>query len=195
MSNNILMRRQSHPRSNMQGARGIRLLKRNTIYRGRVFRLIYEVLDYGGRRLVRETVQHPGAVVVVPMIDRSHLVFVRQYRRAVNRYLLELPAGTLGRGEHRAACARRELAEETGWKAHQLQYLGQFYTAPGFTSEQMTLFVATNLTPVMARPEPDEFIQPVILSRREAFAKIRSGEICDAKTLIGLFVILDRFRR
>lgn len=89
----------------------IRVVKRTTIYRGRVIRLIREVLDVKGRRMVRETVQHPVAVVIVPLVDRSHIVFVRQYRRAIGRELLELPAGTLGAGERRAACARRELKE------------------------------------------------------------------------------------
>jgi 8-oxo-dGTP pyrophosphatase MutT (NUDIX family) len=77
--------------------------------------------------MVRETVQHPGAVVIVPMQDESRMVFVRQYRRAIRRELLELPAGTLGAGERRIACARRELEEETGWRARQMRRIGQFY--------------------------------------------------------------------
>ena len=165
---------------------GIRVVKRTTIYRGRVIRLIREVLDAGGRQMVRETVLHPGAVVIVPFVDRSHIVFVRQYRRAIGRELLELPAGTLGAGERRERCARRELEEETGWRARRMRRIGQFYAAPGFISEQLTVFLATGLTQMGARPEPDEVVTPVVLSLQRALAKIRSGAICDAKSIIGV---------
>ena len=167
-------------------ARAIRVVQRTTLYRGRVIRLIREVLDAQGRRMVRETIQHPGAVVIVPMVDRSRLVFVRQYRRAVGRVLLELPAGTLERGERWDRCARRELEEETGWRARRLRRIGRFYAAPGFISEQLTIFLAQGLRRVAAHPEPDEVIRPVILSFGEALARIRSGAICDAKTIIGV---------
>ena len=151
-----------------------------------MIRLIREVLDVRGHRIVRETVKHPGAVVIVPLLDRSRIVFVRQYRRAIGRELLELPAGTLGIGERREACARRELEEETGWRARHLRRIGQFYAAPGFISEQLTVFLAQGLRGVTARPEPDEFVEPVILSLQTALAKIRSGAICDAKSIIGI---------
>ena len=173
----------------------IRIIRRKTLYQGRVIRLVHELLEVRGRRFVRETIQHPGAVVVVPMLDASRIVFVRQYRRAVKRWLLELPAGTLDRNESRRQCAKRELEEETGWRAARLARLGRFYAAPGFVSEQLTIFLATGLTPVPARPEPDELVTPVILSLRTALAKIRSGVICDAKTIIGLLFIRDRLRR
>ena len=166
--------------------RGLRLVKRQVMYRGSVIQLIREVLEVDGHRMVRETVRHPGAVVVVPMLDRSHIVFVQQYRRAIGRVLLELPAGTLGAGERRESCARRELEEETGWRARCLRRLGQFYAAPGFISEQLTVFLAQGLTRAEARPEPDEFVEPVLLSLRTALSKIRSGAICDAKSIIGV---------
>ena len=149
-------------------------------------RVIRDVVEVGGQRLVRETIQHPGAVVIVPVLPGSRLVFVRQYRRAVERYLLELPAGTLDHGERPVSCARRELEEETGWQAGRIKRLGAFYAAPGFFSEQMTVFLATDLTPVPARPEADEFLTPVVLPLRTALAKIRSGAICDAKSIIGV---------
>ncbi|MBI3330956.1 MAG: NUDIX hydrolase, partial [Candidatus Omnitrophica bacterium] len=154
--------------------------------RGRIIRLVQEVLEVGGRRLIRETVHHPGAVVIVPLLDRSHIVFVRQYRRAVQRELLELPAGTLEPGEAGRSCAARELQEETGWRARRLRRLGRFYTAPGFTTEQITIFLAEGLTPARAQPDPDESVRPVVLSVRAALAKIRSGAICDAKSIIGV---------
>ena len=164
----------------------VRLVRRSTIYRGRIIQLIREVLEVDGRRLVRETVRHPGAVVIVPMLERSRIVFVRQYRRAIDRELLELPAGTLERGEGRISCARRELEEETGWRARELRRIGQFYAAPGFISEQLTVFLARGLTRVKARPDPDELVRPVILPLRTALSRIWSGSICDAKTIIGV---------
>jgi len=173
----------------------IRVVKRTTLYRGRIIRLIREVLQIRGQRLVRETVLHPGAVVVIPLLDRSRVVFVRQYRRAIGRELLELPAGTLNPGERRAACARRELQEETGWRARTMRRIGQFYAAPGFISEQLTVFVATGLTPVGAHPEPDELVRPIILPLSAALAKIRSGEICDAKTIIGILFVQRLLKR
>ena len=170
----------------------IRLVSRRVVYRGRFIQLLREILKVEGRRMVRETVRHPGAVVIVPMLSRTRVVFVRQYRRAVNRELLELPAGTLGRGERAAVCARRELEEETGWRARRWTRLGQFYAAPGFTSEQMTIFLAEGLTRVASHPEPDELVRPVVLPLRSALAKIRTGAICDAKSIIGLLFTVAR---
>jgi len=164
----------------------VRLVARTSPYRGRIFRLIREVLEVEGRRTVRNTVQHPGAVVVVPMLDASHIVFVRQYRRAVGRTLLELPAGTLEAREGRRACAGRELQEETGWRARRMRRISQFYAAPGYTSERLTVFLAQGLTRGPARPELDESVRPVVLSLRTALARIRSGAICDAKSIIGV---------
>ena len=166
--------------------KNIRTLRRETIYRGRIISLIRETMDVQGRRIIRETIRHPGAVVIVPLLDRAHIILVKQYRRAVDRMLLELPAGTLEPGEQRAQCARRELEEETGWQAGSLRRIAQFYAAPGFMSEQLTLFLAQQLRRSHAHPEPDECVTPLVLSFREALAKIRSGAICDAKTIIGV---------
>ena len=164
----------------------IRVIKREVIYQGTIIRLIREVLESRGHRMVRETVLHPGAVVIVPVLDRSRLVFVRQYRRAVGRVLLELPAGTLDRRESLRTCARRELEEETGWRAKHLRRISRFYAAPGFISEQLTIFLAQGLTLAHAHPEPDEQVEPVILTFKQALANIRSGAICDAKSIIGV---------
>ncbi len=159
---------------------------RKVIYRGRVIELVQDTLLVQGRRLTREVVLHPGAVAIVPFIDAKHILFVRQYRHAVGRMLLELPAGTLSPNEPRLACAKRELEEETGYRAGKWTKLSQFYAAPGCVSEQMTIFRADHLTLTGAHPEEDEFLSLVTLSVREAFAHIRSGAICDAKTIIGV---------
>lgn len=173
----------------------IKVLKRTTIYQGRVIRLIREKLKVGPHILTRETIRHPGAVVIVPMLDKKRLVMVSQYRRAVGRKLLELPAGTLEPGEPRAACAKRELEEETGWKAKRLTRLGQFYAAPGFISEQLTIFLAAGLTKTVANPEPDEMVKPVVVSLSQALRYIESGKICDGKTIIGILFMQKKLRQ
>ncbi|MBI2174256.1 MAG: NUDIX hydrolase [Candidatus Omnitrophica bacterium] len=165
-----------------------RLIRRRPVYRSRNFILVRDVLQMGKRRIERDTILHPGAVVIIPVLSDQRLVFVRQYRRAVDRMLLELPAGTLEPGEGKQACARRELEEETGWRAKHWKRVGAFFAAPGVSSEEMTLFLATGLTEAVACPEPDELLKPVILSLPEALAKVRSGVICDAKTIIGVFL-------
>jgi len=166
----------------------VRVLGTRTVYRGRVCTLIRERIQIRDRVMVRDTIEHPGAVVIVPVVDRASLVFVRQYRRAVRQVLLELPAGTLSKGERRLACARRELEEETGWRARRWRQIGQFYAAPGLLSEQMTVFLAQDLRYVGAHPEPDEVLVPVVLSVRQALQAVRSGAICDAKTIIGVLL-------
>ncbi len=173
----------------------VKLISRRLIYAGRVIRLYREVLEVAGKRLVRETAQHPGAVVIAPVLDDGRLVCVRQYRRAVDRTLLELPAGTLEPGEAREACARRELEEETGWRAGRLRRLTQFYAAPGVISEQLTVFLAQGLVRAAARPDADELVEPVILPMRIALAHIRSRAICDAKTIIGIWMAAAALRR
>ena len=164
----------------------LRLVKRETVYRGRVLQVVRETIACGDQRMVRETILHPGSVVIVPMAGPSSLVFVRQYRRALDRTILELPAGTLAPGEPPLQCAKRELEEETGWRAARWRGLGRFYPAPGFLAEHMTIFLAQELRPGPARPEPDEILTPVRLSLSEALRKIRSGAICDAKSIIGV---------
>jgi ADP-ribose pyrophosphatase len=168
--------------------RPARVVRRHVIYEGRVVRVVREVLRTGRGRMTRDVIRHPGAVVVLPVLAGGRIVLVRQYRHAVGCSLLELPAGTLDRGESPLVCARRELEEETGWRARRWRRLSQFYGAPGVLSELMHLFLARDLVPGQAQPDPDEELQTVILTLRQALAQVRSGVIQDAKTIIGILL-------
>ena len=138
----------------------------------------------------REIVEHPGAVAIVAIDGDGMLTLVRQRREAVRSELLELPAGTLEEGEAPLACARRELAEETGLTGGTWREATAFYTTPGFCRERMYLFFAEGLDRGEASPESDEELEVVRWTRNEIAAKV--GEIEDAKTLAGLLLYLHR---
>jgi 8-oxo-dGTP pyrophosphatase MutT (NUDIX family) len=167
---------------------------RRTVHTGRfiTFR-VDTVEDAAGARHQREFVDHPGAVAIVPL-DGEDLLLVRQFRSPAGRVLLEIPAGTLDRGadgsiEDPDAAAPRELAEETGHRAADWLRLGTFWTAPGFASEAMTLYLARDLSPIdgYEGPEPDERLDLVRMPWREALALAEAGGIEDAKSLVGIF--------
>jgi len=136
-------------------------------------------------------IRHPGASAVVPFLsdprgDDPQVLMIRQYRYAADGYLFEIPAGRLDEGEAPRDCALRELKEETGCTAEQVDYLITLYTTPGFTDEKIHLFMATGLSTGETKHEVDEFLdlQPMPLSR--ALEMVERGEIQDAKTIIGL---------
>jgi ADP-ribose pyrophosphatase len=135
---------------------------------------------------VREIVRHPGAVVILPLLDDGRIGFVKNYRVAVNKTLIELPAGTLEPGEDPAECARRELAEETGYRAGRIEHLLTFCMSPGILDERMHLYLASQLKPGPMALEAGEDIQPLVCSWDEALDMAQRGEIEDAKTLVAL---------
>jgi ADP-ribose pyrophosphatase len=153
--------------------------------------------DAEGRRHQRELVIHPGAVAILA-IDRGEVLMVRQFRTPVGRVLLEIPAGTLDRAENGSIedpelAAPRELGEETGFSAASWRKIGRFFTAPGFASEEMHLYLATDLTPIpdYAGPETDERLDLRRVPWQEAVQLAENGGIADAKSICGLFW-LDR---
>jgi ADP-ribose pyrophosphatase len=170
----------------------IELLSSKTLFKGRVLHLVRERFIYRSKAMQRETILHPGAVVIIPVLPDGNLLLVKQYRHATRKVLFELPAGTLEPPESPRACAARELIEETGWRARRLEKIAQFYSAPGFTSELMHLFLATGLTPGRANPEEDELLTPVVMSLSATLKKIESHQICDAKTIIGVLLASKR---
>src|SRR5262245_49736965 len=139
-----------------------------------------------GHEYVRETVQHPGAVVILPILHDGRVCLIRNYRIAVRQTLIELPAGTLEPDEDPADTARRELAEETGYRAAQIERLLEFYMSPGILSERMHAYLATGLTKGPPAPEAGEEIEPLLVTWDEALGMVHAGEIQDAKTLATL---------
>ena len=142
----------------------------------------------------RDTVQHPGAVTMLPLLDDDRVCLIRNHRVAVDETLIELPAGTLEPNEDPADTARRELAEETGYRCGSLRRIHEFFMSPGILSERMVLFLASDLSPGAAALEPGEEIEVLPTRWSEAMTMAEDGRIHDAKTLIGLFYY-DRLRR
>lgn len=166
-----------------------------TVHRGYYLDVrVDEVLTPAGRRTTRDIVDHPGAVAIVALDDAERVLMVRQFRLAAGRTLLEIPAGTLDRAadgslEDPDLAARRELEEETGVRAGRWEHLGAFWTAPGFATELMHLYLARGLVPADEErlgPDTDEHLELEHIPWREAIAMVERGEIADAKSLVGI---------
>jgi ADP-ribose pyrophosphatase len=149
----------------------------------------------GGRETTREIASYPDCVAIVAVDAEDNVILVRQYRHAVGRELLELPAGGIEPGEEPEESARRELEEETGYKAGKMERIGGAYTAPGYSTEFMHLFLATDLEPGPSRAEDDEIIQVVPLSLSRIQDLLSSGEICDGKSVIGLLTLISSMEK
>lgn len=160
--------------------------------RFRVVRARRELSD--GSHVTREVVRHPGAVAILPLLDADRVCLIRNYRISIDQTLWEIPAGTRDPNEEPIETARRELLEETGYRAGRLELLNCIHTSPGILDELMHCFVATELEPGQAAPEPYERIEPVAVAWRDALEMIRDGRIRDAKT-IAVLLYYDAFRR
>jgi ADP-ribose pyrophosphatase len=164
------------------------------IFRGRVFDVTVDTIVEGEITYQREVVRHPGSAVIVPILADGRVALVKQYRHPAVRYLLEVPAGTLNRGEVPEDGAARELEEELGYVAGRMEKLSEFFVTPGFCEEKMWLFLATDLGETAQRLEPDELIEVVKLPMTQALEMIADGDIQDAKTIIGLLLAAPRLR-
>jgi ADP-ribose pyrophosphatase len=157
------------------------------LFQGRRFRVERQVqIGPDGREHAWEIIRHPGAAVILPLLDDGRLCLVRNCRPAVGETLIELPAGTLEPGEDPAETARRELAEETGYRARRIEHLISFYSSPGICDEHMHLYRAQDLTAGPMSLDPGEQLEPLLCSWDEALAMIHDGRIHDAKTVAGL---------
>lgn len=163
------------------------LLRERERFHGRVFTLVDRVVVLpNGRKATLNIVKHPGAVAIVPVHGNGDVVLLRQFRVAAGGEIWEIPAGTRETGESPATTARRELAEETGLRARRWTKLGAFFTAPGFCTEKITVYLARNLGGTPGESEPDEILNPRRVPFTEALRMIDRGVIRDAKTIAGL---------
>lgn len=161
-----------------------------TVFTGKVFDVrVGTVRLDTGQTARRDVVLNPGGVAVVPVLG-DDILLVRQYRVAIGRTILELPAGRLEPGEAPLTSARRELVEEVGYVAADWSPLVSFYSSPGFADERIDIFLAQGLTAVPAAPEWDERLEPVRIARAELPRRLAAGDITDGKTLIGLYALL-----
>ncbi len=162
------------------------------IFAGRVFDVSVDTVREGEQTYIREIVHHPGSAVILPVFDDDTIALVKQYRHPAVKYLLELPAGTLNDRERPEVGAARELEEELGLVAGRMEKLCEFFISPGFLSEKMWLYLATDLRETQQRLEEDEAIEIVRLSIDRALQMITDNEIEDAKTIIGLLLAAPR---
>lgn len=162
------------------------------VFRGRVIEVTVDTVREGDVTYQREVVHHAGSAVIVPVFDDGTIALVRQYRHPTGRYLLEAPAGTLKRGEAPEKGAARELEEELGLVSGRLEKLSEFFVSPGFCEEKMWLYLATDLTETQQQLEADEILDLVRIPFSQALGMITTGEIDDAKTIIGVMLAAPR---
>jgi ADP-ribose pyrophosphatase len=180
-------------RARKKGDKPAAQLASKQLYRGKIVTLNRDTVRFPDGSVTEEfdIVRHPGASAIVPFMsdpqgDDPQLLLLRQYRYAAGGYIYEIPAGRLDEGEDPAACAVRELKEETGCTAERMEPLTSMFTTPGFTDEVIHLFMATGLTHGESNREADEFVDVVIVGLAEALQMIKTGEILDAKTALGI---------
>ena len=165
-----------------------KVISTEKIYEGKVFDISIAEIEDNGIEYKREIVEHKGSAVIVPVFEDNRVALVRQYRHAAGDYLLEIPAGTLNKGEDPKLGARRELEEEIGVTSENIEKLAEFYVSPGFLTEKMNVYLATNLKKARQNLEEDEILTIEKLTFEKAYEKIRSNEIKDAKTICGLIM-------
>jgi ADP-ribose pyrophosphatase len=164
-------------------------------YHGRAFTVRKDTLKLpDGRETIYDIIDHPGAVAIIPVDKDGNIYFVRQFRPATGEVLLELPAGTLEKGEDPLDCAAREIQEETGFAARTFTPLGAVWLAPGYSTEYLHFFLATDLYPSRMNADEDEFISVDEISYGKAVEMARSGLIKDGKSLAGLFLLGDKMQ-
>lgn len=161
------------------------------VFDGRIVSVRVDQVELpGGGRSTREVVKHPGAVAIVPITTSGNVLFVEQYRYAVNRTLLEIPAGTRETGESPLETARRELEEETGYRAASLVEIGRFFVSPGWATEEIVLYRAEALDSTGHGFDHDEMLDVLEIEPARIPVLMREGKIADAKTIVGLQLAL-----
>ena len=162
-------------------------MKSDKLYEGKLLNLRIDTVEMPNKRYSkREIVEHPGAVAVIAITDDNQVILVKQFRKAVEKFLLEVPAGKIELNEEPRETAIRELQEETGYIANKIEYLLEFYTSPGFSNEKISLFLATKLTEGEINRDTDEHIEICKYDIEELVKMANRGDILDAKTIISI---------
>lgn len=164
-----------------------RTMKSEKIYDGKMVSLRVDTVEMNGAKYSkREIVSHAPAVCIIAENENGEILFIEQFRKAVEKKIYELPAGIIEMGEEPIDAARREFSEETGWEAKDMEYLTEFYTSPGFTNEKIHLFYAKNFIRVGQHLDEDENIDNFAVTLEKALKMIEVGDISDAKSIIGV---------
>ena len=169
-----------------------KIIDSTKVFSGRVFDVTVDTVQEGNVTYTRDVVHHPGSAVIIPVFADDTVALVKQYRHPAVRYLLEAPAGTLNDRERPDVGAARELEEELGLVAGNLEKLTEFFVSPGFCEEKMWVYLATELTPTTQHLEDDEILEVLRIPFSQALEMITDGEIEDAKTIIGLMLAAPR---
>jgi len=164
-----------------------KFLKTKRMIKGKVFNLKFnEVMWVNGKKLTRELIEHRGITSIVPIIDNSYIVFLKQYRYGADKIVLEVPAGTIDKGERPLTCAKRELIEETGYHGKNWILLGKYFPTPAYNSCAVYSYVTECFKKSETNPDPDEILETVIYSKKEVKKMLAENKIIDMKTYISL---------
>ncbi|MFA4905620.1 MAG: NUDIX hydrolase [Candidatus Margulisiibacteriota bacterium] len=166
-----------------------RTIKSKKIYKGRIISVRDDMVRMiTGRVTSREVVEHPGAVGVIALTSKGEIVLVRQYRKPVEQIMLEIPAGLFNKGENLAAAAKRELEEETGYKAGKIKKVFSAFMSPGYSTEKFHYFITKDIKKAVQRYEEDEHIKVAKLPLSSAWRMVKNGRIKDNKTIVGIAI-------
>ncbi|WP_251421907.1 NUDIX hydrolase [Veillonella agrestimuris] len=163
-------------------------------FAGKLIQVTYDIADVNGQDAWREVVHHPGATAIIAVTDDNKIVMERQFRYALGEPLLEIPAGKLDKGEDPLECAKRELAEETGYSAAEWRPLGVIATSPGFCNETLHLYLAKGLTMGTTNWDPDEYVEIEYYTLPELLEAIQKENIKDSKSLAAIMLALPHLK-
>lgn len=164
--------------------------KHKVLYKGKILNFCVDtVILPNSKTEIREYTSHPEAVAILPFLDKKNVILVRQYRYPTKKFLYEIPAGKVRKGEKVINCVKRELLEETGYKSKYIKKLISFYPTPAFSDEILHIFVAKKLVPFVQKSDEDEFLEKIVIPFKEAIRWVKTGKIRDAKSITSILFV------